>query len=479
MTDTEVAAPFQAQTLIDGRWIDGTRIPVRYPYDGSIIAEAHETPVPAVNDAVENAWNVWQNWRREPAHARSSLLARVADLMSQRSEEMAEVITWNTGKLIRDSRSEVARAISTTQISSEETKRISGEIVPMDALAPGAGKLGFAVREPLGVIAGVTPFNAPLGTLIHKLGPALAAGNTLVLKPHPHGSAIAALLGEIVLDAGLPAGAFNIVHGGVEVGRALTTHPKVAMVNFTGSGRVAEQIVREIGLKRTVFELGGNAPTIVHDDADLERAVPQCVGAAFALNGQSCVSTQRIYVQNAVYDDFLRAFVAATSKLVPGDPFDPNSGLGPVIDEPTARRIESWINEAVAQGAQLAYGGVRRRTLLDPTIVVGAGPDMKVVCDEVFGPVVTILRYETLDEALAAANDTPWGLKSGIFTSSLSTAIRAARELEYGTVNINGPSRSRVDHEPSGGAKLSGWGTEGPSYAIEDMTRIKMVSVAP
>jgi acyl-CoA reductase-like NAD-dependent aldehyde dehydrogenase len=216
----------------------------------------------------------------------------------------------------------------------------------------------------------------------------------------------------------------------------------------------------------------------VHGDADLDRAVPECVGAAFALNGQSCVSTQRIYAQESIYQRFLDALVAQAAELKPGDPFDPASGIGPVIDEATAQRIESWIKEAVAGGARIACGGGRHGTLVEPTVIVDAEPTMRVVCDEVFGPVVTVLRYRELDEAIAAANDSPWGLKSGIFTSSLEVAIRAARALEYGTVNINGPSRSRVDHEPSGGAKLSGWGTEGPRYAIADMTRLKMISVA-
>jgi acyl-CoA reductase-like NAD-dependent aldehyde dehydrogenase len=470
--------PREVRALIGGQWVPGTPRPVHYPYDGSVVAMVHENTVAQVQEAVESAAAAWQLWRREPAHSRSSMLAKVSEVMSQRAEEMAEVISRGTGKVVRDSRSEVSRAISTMAISAEEAKRISGEVIPMDALAPGTGKLGFAVREPLGVIAGITPFNAPLGTLCHKFGPALAAGNTFVLKPHPQGSGVAALLGEIAVSAGVPEGVFNIVHGEVEVGRALTTHPAVALVNFTGSGHVAEQIIREIGLKRTVLELGGNAPTIVHGDADLDRAVPECVGAAFALNGQSCVSTQRIYAQESIYQSFLDALVAQAAELKPGDPFDPASGIGPVIDEATAQRIESWIKEAVAGGARIACGGGRHGTLVEPTVIVDAEPTMRVVCDEVFGPVVTVLRYRELDEAIAAANDSPWGLKSGIFTSSLEVAIRAARALEYGTVNINGPSRSRVDHEPSGGAKLSGWGTEGPRYAIADMTRLKMISVA-
>lgn len=468
---------FQIRGLIHGRWVEGQSRPLEYPYDGRVVAELHETSVAQVLEAVRSARDAWEQWKRVPAYRRSAILATTAELMAQRAEELAEAITWSTGKVLRDSRSEVSRAISSMSLSAEEAKRISGEVIPMDALAPGVGKLGFAVREPLGVIAGITPFNAPLGTLCHKMGPALAAGNTFVLKPHPHGAWVAVLLGEIAERAGLPDGVFNIVHGEVEVGRALTTHPDIALVNFTGSGHVADQIIREIGLKRTVFELGGNAPTIIHGDADLARAIPQCVGAAFALNGQSCVSTQRIYVQDSVYDDFLEALVLETRELHAGDPFDESSGIGPVLDEPTATRIESWITEATLAGARLACGGTRTGNLIEPTLIVQATPEMKVVCEEVFGPVAVVLRYGDLDEALAAANNTPWGLKCGIYTASLEVAIRAARELEYGTVNINGPSRSRVDHEPSGGAKLSGWGTEGPRYAIEDMTQLKMVSV--
>jgi acyl-CoA reductase-like NAD-dependent aldehyde dehydrogenase len=471
------ATRFQIRTCINGSWLDGQAAPVLYPYDGTVVADLHVTSLQQVQAAVEAASRAWRTWKNEPAYARSAILARIADVMSQRAEELAMSITRSTGKVLRDSRSEVARAISTMTISAEEAKRISGEIIPMDALAPGVGKLGFAVREPLGVIAGITPFNAPLGTLCHKIGPAWAAGNTFVLKPHPHGAWVAVLMGEIASQAGLPDGVFNIVHGEVEVGRALTTHPDVVLVNFTGSGRVADQIIRDIGLKRTVFELGGNAPTIVHSDADLERAVPQCVGAAFALNGQSCVSTQRIYVHEAVYDEFLHSLVQQTRALRPGDPMDPASDIGPVLDAPTADRISTWIEEAVTSGARIVCGGGRTGTLIEPTVIANVTPEMKVVCDEIFGPVVVVLPYGDLDEVLAAANDTPWGLKSGIFTASLAVAVRAARELQYGTVNVNGPSRSRVDHEPSGGAKLSGWGLEGPRYAIEDMTQLKMVSV--
>lgn len=478
MTDPGVLpSPEKVMALVSGTWVDGVARPIHSPYDGRVVAMLHENSPEQVRQAVDSAAAEWTDWRAVPAYKRSAALAKLAELMAARSEDLAVSISRGTGKILRDSRSEVSRAISTITISAEEAKRISGEVIPMDALAAGSGKLGFAVRESLGVIAGITPFNAPLGTLCHKLGPALAAGNTFVLKPHPQGSGVATLLGQLALDAGLPPGAFNVVHGEVEVGRALTTHSSVALVNFTGSGKVAEQIVKEIGLKRTVLELGGTAPTIVHGDADLVRAVVECVGAAFALNGQSCVSTQRIYVQDVIYERFLTALVESVGRLRAGDPFDESSGIGPVIDSGTADRIERWIAEAVAGGARVACGGQREGTLIQPTVITDTSPSMRVVCEEVFGPVVSVIPYVDLEDAISAANASPWGLKSGIFTSSLDVAIRAARALEFGTVNVNGPSRSRVDHEPSGGAKLSGWGTEGPRYAIADMTRLKMISV--
>lgn len=465
--------------LIGGEWRKGPRaLPVRYPYDGSTVAEVYETATEEVAAAVESAHQAWLSWRRAASHERAELLAAIAAGMAGRSEELAEVMTLETGKTIRESRTEVSRSLSTIAISAEEAKRISGEVIPMDAVPPGTGKVGFTMRVPMGVVAGITPFNAPLNTICHKLGPALAAGNTLVLKPHPQGAGLAVELAQICLQAGLPRGAFNVVHGGAEVGKALTTHPLVAVVNFTGSARVADQIIRTVGLKRTLLELGGTAPTIVHSDADLQQAVPQCVEAAFGLSGQSCISTQRIYVHRELYEPFIREFVAAARAKRAGDPKDPDTGIGPMIDPEAATRVKEWIDAAVRDGATLECGGQLRGALLEATVLTDVTPQMKVVCEEVFGPVVTVTPYDDIEQAIAQANDSPFGLKSGIFTNTLDVALRAARELEYGTVNVNGASRSRVDHEPSGGVKLSGWGKEGPRYAIEEMTYLRMVSIA-
>ena len=467
-------------TVIDGTWHRSAETsPIIYPYDGRLVGTLHHTSAEQVDAAVRSASSAFEGWREVPAYERSARLAALAGLMSERADELAAVMTMQTGKTIGESRTEVTRSISTIAISSEEAKRIGGELIPMDAVAPGVGKLGFTMRVPMGVVAAISPFNAPLNTICHKLGPGLAAGNTLVLKPHPQGSGLAVLLAQACLDAGMPPGVFNVIHGGPEVGRVLTTHPLVAIVNFTGSGAVADRIIRDVGLRRVVLELGGNAPTIVCADADLGKAIPQCVEAAFGLTGQSCISTQRIYVERAVYETFVDGMAAAARDRKLGDPMEPATKLGPMISEEAAVRVQRWIEEAVGDGARLVAGGKRSGSSLEATVLVDVQPAMRVVCEEVFGPVVTVSPFDSLDEALALANDTPWGLKSGIFTGNLNAAILAAKQLEYGTVNVNAASRARVDHEPSGGVKASGWGKEGPRYAIEEMTYLKMVTLTP
>ena len=478
MDDASTPGLFEAKTLIDASWHEGHTTIIPAPFDEQPAGRIHNSSLQNVEDAVTSSARAGKAWAKLAAYQRASILYALARLMEKRGDELARLMAHQTGKTLREAKTEVVRSISTMEISAEEAKRIHGEMVPMDAVAPGAGKIGFTVRAPVGVVAGITPFNAPLSTLCHKLGPALAAGNTLVVKPHPHGSGVTALLGQLALDAGVPPGVFNIVHGGADIGDALVRHPQVALVNFTGSGKVADLIIRSIGLKRILLELGGNAPTIVHGDADLEKAVPQCIEAGFGLAGQSCISTQRIYVQRPIYEKFVERMVAGVRSRKIGDPMDASTDTGPMINEATAIRIELWIREAVREGATLRCGGERKGALLTPAVLTDVNPQSKVACDEVFGPVVTISPYDTIDDAVALANATPWGLKSGIFTASLNAALTAARQLEYGTVNINAASRARTDQEPSGGTKQSGWGKEGPRYAIEEMTELRMVTIA-
>lgn len=476
---TSLSRLAEAFTIIGDQKIRGEVVSLPSPYNNEPVGIIHNSSFDNVQAAIESSFQAGKTWAKTPAHARSALLMKVAQTMRQRSDELATIMARQTGKTLKDAKTETARSISAMIISAEEAKRICGQMIPMDAVEPGTGKLGFTLRVPVGVIAGITPFNAPLSTLIHKLGPALAGGNTLVVKPHPNGAGVTALLADIVLEAGIPPGVFNVVHGDAEVGSMLVQSDKVALVNFTGSGVVADKIIRSVGLKRVLLELGGNAPTIVHSDANLDTAVPVCVEAAFGLTGQSCISTQRIYVHRSLYDEFRQRFVESVKNRKVGDPTDPGTEVGPMINEMSARRVEEWVNEAVSQGATLECGGVRMGNVVTPAVLTQVNSKMKVVCEEVFGPVATITPYDTVDEVIEWANDTPWGLKSGVFTQSLDVAFRFASELEYGAININAASRARTDQEPSGGIKQSGWGKEGPRYAIKEMTDVKMVSFTP
>jgi len=383
------------------------------------------------------------------------------------------------GKVWKEALGEVDVSVEILRLSGEEARRIGGEVVPMDSNPAGEGRLAVTMRFPLGVVAALTPLNAPLSVTCNKVGPALAAGNCVVHKPDLRGSAVGARLATIFLAAGLPPGALNVIYGDADVGEALVTHPGVDMVNFTGSNRVGARIVAIAGLKRVVLELGGTGATVVHEDANLPAAAKMCIPASFGLAGQSCVSTQRLYVHRAVVEAFLEHFLPLVDALRAGDPRDPQTDLGPMVSEEAARRVEGWVREAVDGGARLLRGGERRGALLAPTVLSDVTPAMRVVCEEVFGPVVSILPYDDVDAALAAVNDTPFGLQAGLFTGSLDVALRALRTIRTGTVVVNGPSRWRVYHMPYGGVKASGWGREGPRYSIEDMTEERLLVLGP
>lgn len=465
---------------VAGSWTaENPPVPIASPFDGTTVANVHPSSPNDVDAAVAAAKVAGNDWWARPGHVRARVLNGIADRLEERSDQVADQMTAETGRPRGEARGEVARSLSTLRISAEEATRISGEMVPMDAVEAGAGKIGFTQLSPVGVVAAITPFNAPLNTVCHKLGPALAGGNTMVLKPHHHGAGVAVLLTEICTEAGIPDGCLQIVHGDADIGHRLTTHPDVDFVNFTGSGRVAEQILGQIGIRRSLLELGGNAPTLVHRDADLDRAARMCADAAFGLSGQSCISTQRIYVHNDVYQRFTDLLVSeAKERSQPAGPRQPN-GIGPLINEQAATRVESWIRAAVADGARLLCGGTRDYTFVEPTVLADVPDSSAVLCDEVFGPTVAVNPYTELDAALDAANASPWGLKAGIFTDSLEVALRAAARLRFGTVNINAASRARVDQEPSGGVKQSGWGKEGPRYALREMMDVRMIRLSP
>jgi acyl-CoA reductase-like NAD-dependent aldehyde dehydrogenase len=374
----------------------------------------------------------------------------------------------------------VARAVETFQFSAEEAKRIHGETVPMDASTAGEGRMGFYLRTPVGVVAAITPFNFPLNLVSHKVGPGLAAGNTVVLKPASTTPLTALRLGEILEEAGVPGGVFNVVVGpGGTVGDWLTTDPRVSKISFTGSPPVGEAIIRKAGLKKVTMELGNNSGTIIEPDADLGAAVPRCVVSAFANSGQVCISLQRLYVHKSVAAEFTRRLVDATSKLKIGNPVEKDCDVGPMIDEAEAKRAEAWIREAVAEGATLLIGGKREGRVLYPAILTNARAEMKVMCQEAFAPLVSLYEYDTFEDAVRMVEDSPYGLQAGIYTNDLRKAMYAVERINVGGVMINDTSIFRVDHMPYGGNKMSGLGREGVRFAVEEMTNIKMVMIKP
>ena len=407
-------------------------------------------------------------------------MAKAAQLLEKYQEELATLICREAGKAWKYSLGEVARAIETFQFSAEEAKRIHGETVPMDASAAGEGRVGFYFRSPVGVVAAITPFNFPLNLVAHKVGPGLAAGNTIVLKPASTTPLTAIRLGEILEEAGLPPGAFNVVVGpGDTVGDWLVADPRVRKVSFTGSPPVGEAIIRRAGLKKVTMELGNNSGTIIEPDANLDDAVPRCVMSAFANSGQVCISLQRLYVHRAIAAEFTERFIAATAKLKVGNPLDRDCDVGPMISEAEAKRAEAWINEAVKEGAAVLAGGKREGRFLYPTVLAKVRPEMKVMCTEAFAPLVSIYEYENFEDAVQMMEDSPYGLQAGIYTTDLRKAFYAVEHINAGGIMINDTAIFRVDHMPYGGNKMSGLGREGVRFAVEEMTNLKMVVIKP
>jgi len=470
-----------------GPWIDGrerkgggrTTREVTSPYDGRVVGRVdYATPddLDAAIAAAERAFR--EKMRKMPAYRRAAILRKAADLLEERAELFARTITAEAGKPIRDARAEVGRAIQIFRFASDEAKTLTGATVPMDAAIGGENRIGIVRRVPIGVVAAITPFNFPLNLVLHKLAPAYAAGNTVVLKPADKTPLSSALLAKLLADAGLPDGALNIVYGrGSEIGKPLCTDPRVAKVTFTGSVPIGLKIKEWTGLKKVTLELGSNSPNIVFEDCDLEAAVAALIKGAFVFAGQACISVQRIYVQSSICGEFLDRFVAEARKLVLGDPALETTDIGPMISEAEAIRAENWIREAAEQGARVLTGGKRHGAFVEPTVLTGVRPDMKVVCQEVFAPIVSVIPFGTEEEAVAMANDSDFGLQAGVFTNDLNRAVRVAEALETGGVWINEVSTYRQDNHPYGGVKLSGIGKEGVKYAIEDMTDIRFLGI--
>jgi acyl-CoA reductase-like NAD-dependent aldehyde dehydrogenase len=409
-------------------------------------------------------------------HQRADLLLRIADELKKDEAELTQRICAETGKPVKEARIEASRSVNTLTAAAHEARQLHGEVVPMDFAAGAEGRLAMTMREPLGVIGAITPFNFPLNLTLHKLAPALAGGNAVVHKPAERTPLSALRLAELVNRAGAPKGAYNVITGdGPALAQAMLRHPAIAMITFTGSVEVGTALRAQAGLKRITLELGNNSAAIIEPDADLDTAIKRSVQGAFAHSGQVCISLQRVFVHEAVADKYVDGLVAATRKLHLGHPYEDSTDISSLIDEKAAVRVESWIQQAVQSGARLLCGGKRVKASIEPAVLVDVPPSARLSCEEVFGPVVAVYRYSTLEDAIARANGTPFGLQAGIFTTNLTRAFAAAKKLQFGGVLINDIPTFRMDHMPYGGAKHSGLGREGPRYAIEEMTEMKFV----
>lgn len=452
-----------------------TTAPVLNPFTGERVAEVHQAGRDESDAATTAAVTAFQPMRRLSSHARAHALAALASQLTARQEEFAKTITAESGKPITDARREVGRAIQTFLIAAEEAKRLPGEVLPLDWTPGMESYVGLTRRFPIGPILGITPFNFPLNLVVHKVAPALAAGNPIVIKPAPQTPLTALLLGELILQTELPAGAVSIVPCANDVAEQMVMDPRFKLLSFTGSAAVGWMLKSKCGKKKVILELGGNAGVIVEPDADLNLVVQRCVTGGYTYSGQSCISVQRVYVHADVYDTFLAKLTAQVQRLKSGDPMDDGTVVGPVIDDAAARRIDAWTREAVAQGARVRVGGARSGAVLEPTVLTDVTPSMKVSGQELFGPMLTVTPYTRFEEALAALNHSDYGLQAGIFTQDVDKIFRAYRDLEVGAVVANEIPTFRADHMPYGGVKDSGLGREGVRYAIEDMTELKLL----
>ena len=458
---------------------DRNVIDVLNPYNQEKIGHIFCANRDEVLKAVESAHKVFENtMKKMPAHKRSQILRNAADLLEKRSDEFAGLLTLEAGKPIVEARGEVARAIQVLHFAAEGAKNLQGEQIVLDNAIGGEHQFGFSMRVPIGVVAAITPFNFPLNLALHKIAPAIAAGNTIVLKPAEKTPFTAVALYHLLREAGLPMGALNIIQGaGQDLVEPLVTHPLVKKVTFTGSGVVGWKINEMAKGKKVTLELGSNAPNIVFEDADIDNAVSSILMGGYTFAGQACVSAQRIFVQTSVYEGFLEKLSDKVSRLRIGDPQEEGTQLGPMITIEAAEKAEKWIHEAVEAGAVIRTGGKRNGTVLEPTILEKVDFDMKVVCAEVFAPIIAVLPFETEEEVVGYANDSRYGLQAGVFTNNINLALRVAGALQTGGVWINEVSVKRYDHIPYGGVKESGIGKEGIHYAIEEMTDLKFIGI--
>src|ERR1700746_1600352 len=462
--------------LVHGKGVeDGDIIDVKAPYDGALVGRIFQGNRSHAEAAIAAAVKAFGTTRRLPAFERQRVLRRISASILERKEEFARTLAQEAGKPIKGARTEVERAIFTFSVAAEESPRIYGEYLPLDWQEYTAGRWGIVRRFPIGPIAGITPFNFPLNLVAHKVAPAIAAGCPMVLKPAPQTPLCSLLLAECVQQAGWPDGGLNVLPLSNEDAGLLVTDDRIKLISFTGSAPVGWDIKRRANKKKVVLELGGNAGVIVHSDADLAYAADRCVAGGFSYAGQTCISVQRILVERSVCARFTDFLLEGVKKLKTGDPLDDSTDLGPLIRESDAVRASDWVQEAVRGGARLLCGGQRRGPVLEPTVLTGTRPEMKVNCQEIFAPVVTVEAYDDFNQALKQINNSPYGLQAGLFTRDAKLIFNAYEELEVGGLIAGDVPAFRIDHMPYGGVKDSGLGREGLRYAIEEMTEPKLL----
>ena len=463
--------------LLNGEWVDRSqKIEVRNPQDNSLVDTVPRATAVDMEAAIEAAVAGFERARAMPVHKRMAILQKTADILAEKHEEYARVIAQEGIKTIREARKEVTRCIQTIRISAEEARRLNGETIPFDQMPGSENRMGYYSREPIGVIGAITPFNDPLNLVAHKVGPGLAGGNAVIVKPDTKTPLSALWLARAIHDAGIPPGVLQVITGpGREIGDLLVTDPRVRMISFTGGLSTGEAIMRKMGLKKVGMELGSNCPVIVMDDAELEQAVAANVSGAFWAAGQNCLHVQRLIVQDGIYNEFKQRFVTKAEAYRVGDKLDEATDMGPLINETAAKNVENMVNEAVAAGATVLTGGTREGTFYDPTVLENVPDSVPLACEEIYGPVTVLYRFSELEEAIERANEVNYGLQAGIFTRDVQTAFRAAARLECGGVMINDSTDYRIDAMPFGGVKGSGLGREGIKFALQEMTEPKLV----
>lgn len=466
--------------FINGNWVEGKKkIDVYNPFNNQVIGSVSEADENDVDKAVSSAKDAFQQFKDMPLYLRASYLRKISEAISKRKDKIARTITLESGKAIRFSTGEVDRAVETFKFAADEADKLSGETVPLDAARGGVNRIGFYIRVPIGPAVAITPFNFPLNLAAHKIAPALAAGDTVVWKPSTYTPLTAGLFAEIIQDVGIPEGVLNVIFGpGDAVGEALIKNKDIKLISFTGSPVVGKKLRNISGMKKTLLELGSNSALVIDEGVEnLEDVVDRAIIGSYANAGQVCISIQRIYAHSSIFEEFSHLFVEKAKEITTGDPLNPEVLYGPMITEGEAMRAEKWIKEALEMGARPLLLGERRGAMYTPTVLTDVTFDMKVVSREVFAPVVSIMPFNTIDQAIDMVNHSEYGLNVGIYTQSISNMMKAIKGCEVGSVVINDYPTFRVDNMPYGGVKMSGMGREGPPFAIEEYTEIRFVAI--